>query len=159
MAAEARFRPTRRQVVGRGLYLGVLLAATALLAALLAGASGLVTVAGWAWPGLVVTPVVTGTLGGLFLRPHVGTRISSAGIAVMSPRGPAVESWDRIADVRAERRGSRTAVSVYLEAGGCVQLPAPYSGELLAADPHFELKVATLTHLWRSHKFGGVPTL
>jgi hypothetical protein len=159
MAAEARFRPTRRQAVGRGLYLGVLVAAGALLAALLAGASGLLTLAGWAWAALVVAPPVAGTLGGLALRPRSGTRLSTAGVEFMSRFGPAVEPWQHIIDVRAERRGSRTVISLYRQEGGCVQLPAPYSGELLAADPQFELKVATLTHLWRSRKFGGVPTL
>jgi hypothetical protein len=48
-------------------------------------------------------------------------------------------------------------VSVYLDSGASVQLAAPYSGELFAADPHFELKVFALSHLYRSHRFGGVP--
>ncbi|GAA3343386.1 hypothetical protein GCM10020358_42410 [Amorphoplanes nipponensis] len=76
----------------------------------------------------------------------------------MTPFGAGVQPWSRVVDLRAERRGARTVVSVYLESGASVQLRAPYSGELFAADPQFELKVFALSHLWRSHRFGGVPS-
>jgi len=48
-------------------------------------------------------------------------------------------------------------LALYLR-GEAVQLRAPYSGELFAADPRFERKVSALSQLWRSHRFGGVPS-
>jgi hypothetical protein len=83
-----------------------------------------------------------------------GTEICARGIRT---EARVVEPWSRVVDLRAERRGARTVVSVYLDSGASVQLAAPYSGELFAADPHFEMKVFALSHLWRSHRFGGVP--
>jgi hypothetical protein len=59
--------------------------------------------------------------------------------------------------MRAERRGGRTVVSVYLDSGASVQLQAPYSGGLFAADPRFEAKMFALSYIWRSHRFGGLP--
>jgi hypothetical protein len=76
----------------------------------------------------------------------------------VTPFGAGVEPWSHVVDLRAERRGKRTVVSVYLESGASVQLQAPYTGEFFAADPQFELKVFALSHLWRSHRFGGVPS-
>jgi hypothetical protein len=38
-----------------------------------------------------------------------------------------------------------------------VQLPAPYHGGLLGADPQFERKLFALAVLWRSHRIGRPP--
>ncbi len=150
--SAARFRPTWRQALGRGLYLGALLsvpgAAIALVATLAAVAPPSTS---WTLP---VVLAVAGSAAGVLRGRRCGTEITARGIRT-APR--TVEPWSRVVDLRAERRGARTVVSVYLESGASVQLPAPYSGELFAADPQFELKVFTLANLWRSHRFGGLP--
>ncbi|MFI5491246.1 hypothetical protein [Actinoplanes sp. NPDC051859] len=154
----ARFRPTWLQALGRGLYLGVVLAVVALAA----GVIGAVLLgeappgAVWAWLG--GSPPVAGAVGGVLLRPRVATEIGRDGIRTVTPFGAGVQPWSRVVDLRAERRGARQVVSVYLETGASVQLAAPYSGELFAADPQFESKVFALSHLWRSHRIGGVPS-
>ena len=161
-AEPARFRPTWQQALGHGLYLGALVSGVGVSAAVLATAAGLAwTAAGgppaWVWPLLAFGPPLAGALGGVLLRRRLGTEIDAGGIRTVTPFGRGVEPWSRVVDLRAERRGARTVVSVYLDSGASVQLAAPYSGELFAADPQFELKVLALAHLWRSHRFGGVP--
>ena len=151
-ASPARFRPTWQQALGRGLYLGVLTSVLAVSIAL-----PVVFVVGppnWLWAALTFAPPLAGLLGGMLLRRRSGTEIDARGIRTAA-RG--VEPWSRVVDLRAERRGARTVVSVYLDSGASVQLAAPYSGELFAADPQFEMKVFALSHLWRSYRFGGVP--
>ena len=155
-AEPARFRPTRQQALGRGLYLGALVAIIGVSAAVLAAAA----VGGppsSVWLLLAAGPPLLGALGGALLRRRLGTEIDAAGIRTVTPFGEGVEPWNRVVDLRAERRGARTVVSVYLDSGASVQLAAPYSGELFAADPRFELKLFALSQLWRSHRFGGVP--
>ncbi|MEV6595436.1 hypothetical protein AB0M36_01075 [Actinoplanes sp. NPDC051346] len=153
----ARFRPTWPQALGRGLYVGVLLSCLLVVVAVIAAvvADG---PPGWAWPWLAGGPPVAGAVGAALLRPRLGTEIGRDGIRTVTPFGAGVEPWSRVVDLRAERRGARTVVSVYLESGASVQLRAPYSGELFAADPQFESKVFALSHLWRSHRIGGVPS-
>jgi hypothetical protein len=152
----AQFVPTRQQTLARGMYLGVL-----------GSIAGLITTAAavhltawtappaWMWPLLAFGPPLAGALAGVLLRRRSRTDIDAGGIR--TPFGPGIEPWSRVVDLRAERRGARTVVSVYLESGASVQLRAPYSGGLFAADPRFELKVFALSHLWRSHRFGGLP--
>ncbi|GGQ56882.1 hypothetical protein [Couchioplanes azureus] len=158
----ARFRPTWRQALGRGLYGGVLLSLVALAVAAVAAAVDLVWAGlappGWAWLLLAVAPSAAGAVAGLLLRPWMATEIGREGIRTVTPFGAGVQPWSRVVDLRAERRGARTVVSVYLESGASVQLRAPYSGGLFAADPQFESKVFALWHLWRSHRIGGVPS-
>ncbi|HEU4346388.1 MAG TPA: hypothetical protein VFR35_01245 [Actinoplanes sp.] len=147
----ASFRPTWQQALARGLYLGALAALICLLAALpvaiFAQPSPVL------WLALMIGPPVAGLLGGVLGR-RSGTEITARGIRTAAR---AVEPWSRVVDLRAERRGARTVVSVYLDSGASMQLAAPYSGEFFAADPQFELKVFALSHLWRSHRFGGLP--
>jgi len=163
VAAPARFRPTWQQALGHGLYLGVLVSITGvgggLLAAPVAGA--LLDVdqpPHWLWPVLAFGPPVLGAAGGVLLGRRLGIEIDAGGIRTVTPFAGGVEPWSAVVDLRAERRGARTVVSVYLETGASVQLRAPYSGGLFAADPQFELKVFALSHLWRSYRFGGVPS-
>jgi hypothetical protein len=156
-AEPARFRPTWQQALGRGLYLGAVLSVIGLSAALLASWTSAQAPPGWIWALLAFLPSVAGALGGVLLRPRLGTEVDACGIRTITPFGCGVEPWSRVVDLRAERRGARTVVSVYLDSGASVQLAAPYSGELFAADPQFELKLFTLSHLWRSHRIGGVP--
>jgi hypothetical protein len=153
----ASFRPTWRQALGRGLYLGVLISALALTAALILTAlPGPVVSAPPVrlWLLLVLGPPVAGAAGGVLLGRRSGTEITARGIRTAARP---VQPWSRVVDLRAERRGSRTVVSVYLDSGASVQLAAPYSGEWFAADPRFELKVFALAQLWRNHRFGGLP--
>jgi hypothetical protein len=151
-APPARFRPTWQQALGRGLYLGVLGSVLGLTAAV--PAAIFAEPPGHLWLLLLFVPPAAGALGGVLLGRRTGTEISARGIRTATR---AVEPWSRVVDMRAERRGARTVVSVYLESGKHLQLAAPYSGEWFAADPQFELKVFALSHLWRSHRFGGVP--
>ena len=149
-ASAARFRPTWQQALGRGLFLGALLAVLGVTIALI------VTLTATPPPGLWALPAVLAAAGvpaGVLLRRRGGAEVTARGIRTAT----SVEPWSRVVDLRAERRGARTVVSVYLESGASLQLAAPYSGELFAADPQFELKVFTLADLWRSHRFGGVP--
>jgi hypothetical protein len=105
------------------------------------------------WAAMTVAPCVGGGLGGVAVGRVTGTQISARGIRTRSVFAP----WDEVVDLRAERRGGRTVVSVYLDSGASVQLQAPYSGGLLADDPRFEGKMFALSALARSHRFGGLP--
>jgi hypothetical protein len=145
---EAAFTPTWRQALRHGLFSGSLvgLAGALLSVAIAPPASPL-------WLALATTSLLAGMVGGALVGRR-GTRIDAGGIRSARSHEP----WSRVVDLRAERRGARTVVSVYLESGASLQLAAPYSGEgLLAADPQFDLKVSALSHLWRSHRIGGVP--
>jgi len=161
--APACFRPTWQQALSHGLYLGVLVSITGvgggLFAALVAGALlDAELPPHWLWPVLAFGPPVLGGAAGVLLGRRLGTEIDAGGIRTVTPFARGVEPWSRVVDMRAERRGARTVVSVYLDTGASLQLRAPYSGGLFAADPQFELKVFALSHLWRSYRFGGVPS-
>jgi hypothetical protein len=153
----ARFNPTWQQALGRGLYRGVLGSVLVTMLTILAwAAKGAPPL--WWWALVLVLPPAAGGLAGLFLGLRSGTEIGSEGIRTVTPFAQGVEPWSSVVDLRAERRGPRTVVSVYLDSGASLQLRAPYSGELFAADPQFEMKVFALSHLWRSHRIGGVPS-
>jgi hypothetical protein len=106
---------------------------------------------------LAVGPPAVGAEITLFTGLRTGTQVSAGGIRTRSPFVDGVAPWSRVVDLREERRGARTVVSVYLDSGASVQLTAPYSGGLFASDPQFERKMFTLSHLWRSNRFGGLP--
>ncbi|MEU4159906.1 hypothetical protein [Actinoplanes sp. NPDC026670] len=155
-ASPATFRPTWQQGLGHGLYLGVLGAVASvmtgvMIALLWSGPPG------WTWAVLILTPLVIGAVAGLVAGHRTGVEVGARGIRTSSVFEEGVAPWSRVVDLRAERRGRRTVVSVYLDSGASVQLHAPYSGGLFAADPQFELKLFALSHLWRSHRFGGLP--
>jgi hypothetical protein len=152
----ARFNPTWQQALGRGLYRGVLGSIVSTMLTILTWAAfGPPPV--WWWGLTVLAPLAAGGLTGLFLGRRNGTEIGAEGIRTVTPFAQGVEPWSSVVDLRAERRGARTVVSVYLDSGASLQLRAPYSGELFAADPQFEMKVFALWNLWRSHRIGGVP--
>jgi hypothetical protein len=156
-ASPATFRPTRQQGVARGLYLGALTSVAAVTVALLATLAALTAPPSWLWAVLAFGPPVPGALLGVLVRRRTGTQICPGGIRTLSVAGDGLAPWHRVVDLRAERRGARTVVSVYLDSGASLQLRAPYSGEFFAADPQFESKMFALSHLWRSHRFGGLP--
>jgi hypothetical protein len=154
-ASPATFRPTWQQALGRGLYLGALLSVVGVTAAVLAAA--MVPPPPWLWALVVFLPPVVGAAISPLVGRRTGTQICAGGIRTLSVFADGLAPWSRVVDMRAERRGGRTVVSVYLDSGDSVQLQAPYSGGLFAADPHFERKMFALSHLWRSHRFGGLP--
>ena len=161
-ASPATFRPTWQQALAHGLYLGALVAvvsvtATAIAAVAAAGWAGVVALPSWFWTASAFGPPVLGALFGPLVRRRTGTQICAGGIRTLSVFADGIAPWNRVVDLRAERRGGRTVVSVYLDSGASMQLRAPYSGGLFAADPHFESKMFALSHLWRSHRFGGLP--
>lgn len=148
---DASFRPTRRQAFGRGLYLGMIISALALL-------SGVVVHPPvWVWALLAFGPPLTGGLSGVLVGWRTRVQVGAGGIRVRSMFADALAPWHRVVDLREERRGGRTVVSVYLDSGASLVLQAPYSGGLFAADPRFEVKMFALSHMWRSHRFGGLP--
>lgn len=154
---DASFRPTWQQALGRGLYRGVLAAIGVSLITVLLVLAEALEPSGALWAVMVVGLPAVGALAGLLVGRVTGTQVSARGIRTVSVFHGGVASWDEVVDLRAERRGSRTVVSVYLDSGANVQLQAPYSGGLFAADPKFEGKMFALSHLWRSHRFGGLP--
>ncbi len=133
--------------MGRGLYLGAILAAVSLGVAVLAGSPS------WAWVLTLAGPPLAGAAGGLMAGRRAGIQICAGGIRTRSGLAP----WRHVVDLREERRGGRTVVSVYLDSGASLVLQAPYSGGLFAADPRFEVKMFALSYMWRSHRFGGLP--
>ncbi|GLY04662.1 MULTISPECIES: hypothetical protein [Actinoplanes] len=155
-ASPATFRPTWQQVLGHALYLGALSASASLATGVILSIVWLEPdePPGWVWPLLLVLPGLLGAALGAVSGRRVGVEVGVRGIRTASEEAP----WSQVVDLRAERRGRRNVVSVYLDSGESVQLAAPYSGGLFAADPLFELKVFRLSHLWRSHRFGGVPS-
>jgi hypothetical protein len=159
-----RFRPTWRQALGRGMWVGLLVTgALALtgLAALLAP-----VVAHWLtgvephrvvplriWWVLTV-PVPLGALAGVLLRRRVGADLDSAGAwSVPGALGDSAP-WRRVVEVRMERRGRRTVVALPLVDGSIVRLRAPYDGHLLGRDPDFERKQFRIRLLWETHRYG-----
>jgi hypothetical protein len=160
-ASPATFRPTRQQALGHGLYLGTLVSAIGVVAALAATAALAWADAAepppWLWAALAFGPPGAGAVIGILVGRRTGTQICAGGIRTLSFFAEGLAPWNRVVDMRAERRGGRTVVSVYLDSGASVQLRAPYSGGLLSADPQFEVKMFALSHIWRSHRFGGLP--
>jgi hypothetical protein len=162
-ASAATFRPTWQQALGRGLYLGALLSVVGVTAVVfatvlaLAWSPSLVPPPPWLWAVLALVAPVAGAVIGPLVGRRTGTQICAGGNRTLSVFADGLAPWSRVVDLRAERRGGRTVVSVYLDSGASVQLQAPYSGGLFAADPHFETKMFALSHLWRTHRFGGLP--
>jgi hypothetical protein len=161
--ASPTFRPTWPQALGRGLYLGSLVSVAGITVALLVTVALLAWTEGaappaWLWALLAFGPPVTGMLIGALFGRLRGVQICPGGIRTVSAWSTSETArWNQVVDLRAERRGGRTVVSLYLESGRSLQLQAPYSGELLGADPRFEGKMFALSSVWRSHRFGGLP--
>jgi hypothetical protein len=155
-ASPATFRPTGRQALARGLYLGSLASAAGFAVAVLAAL--LLSWEGWIWVTAAFVPAPAGGVLGLLIVRRTGTQLNARGIRTLSAfTGDGLAPWGDVVDMRAERRGGRTVVSVYLDGGASVQLHAPYSGGFFAEDPQFESKMYALSNIWRSHRFGGLP--
>jgi hypothetical protein len=160
---EAAFRPTVRQALGHGLYVGGLIGLT--LATAGAVAAAVWWGAGEREPdhtglgllGIAVLPTLLGALVGLVAGSWIGTDADGRGIHRVPsvPRSASHRSlapWPEIVDIREERRRNRTIVAIYLDTGAVLSLRAPYDGRLLAHDPAYERKVFTLLNLWETHR-------
>lgn len=144
------FRPTHAQAFGHGAYLGGLVGVGAGL--ILFGMSILYGMTTWIPVVPIVIGGVLGGLSGLFFGRDAGADIDDLGIYAV-PRGIGGNAqWQRVAELRTERRGGRTRVTVFTDSGAFVRLRAPYSGRLLAADPEFERKLFMLRNLWETHR-------
>jgi len=150
-AVLARFRPTRRQVLGRrlrtgcavGAGMGALLGVPALV-----GPAPLATV----WLLGTLLPVAAGFAGGL-VGGRDAAEVTLDDRGVRTPAGPRpVILWADIVDVYTERSGDCTVAALRLGSGAVVRLPAPYDGRLLARDAAFEDKLFTLRQLWETHR-------
>jgi hypothetical protein len=107
----------------------------------------------WAWliSALVVPTAIAAVVGGTS-DVRIGVDADDLGIHSVPPQPRSFGPWAAIADIRVERRRSRTVVVLYLESGAVLRLRAPYDGLLLSRDPRFERKFFTLLNLWETHR-------
>ncbi len=154
----ATFRRTRPQALGHGLFLGAVVGSLLFAAGLVATLVRDVTAHSvWPYPWLwlllaVVLPVVIGGLIGTLTGSRTGVDADDLGIHSVPPLPRSFGPWPAIADIRAERRHSRTVVAIYLESGAVLRLRAPYDGRMLGRDPRFERKIFMLLNIWEAHR-------
>ncbi|MFC7545570.1 hypothetical protein [Plantactinospora sp. GCM10030261] len=172
-AVLARFQPTWRQAFARGLAAGALLLAAGLsiagMALLLVPDEPAGRDVGRPATGRSVphrfgpTVLLAGAPPGLGLfmavahRRWATARLDVSGMRTGGGRRGGFVPWDRVTDIRAERRRRRTVVVVYGADGVVRRLRAPYDGELLAHDPRFERKLFLIQHLWETHRSWSIP--
>src|SRR5690242_14192152 len=103
----ASYRPTPRQALARGLYLGALWALVLAVCGLLVRL--FLTGAGARWllelVGIVLVGAVVGGLTGLVRCRRCGTEVDDRGVCAVG-----YPSWPDVVDLRAERRGGRIEV-------------------------------------------------
>jgi hypothetical protein len=152
-------RPTRAQALGHGAYLGGLIGVAVGGALLVLVAGGVVTrFGGWyAAVGPLVAGLAVGGLAGVAFGRDEGVDIDDLGIHLLPRTGETSLRWQAVDDLRAERRGGRIHVAVYLNTGQIARLGAPYDGKLLAGDPAFERKLFMLRNLWETHRYTRAP--
>jgi len=155
--ALARYRPTPLQAAIWGAWRG--LAAGSALAVVLVALALAMRPGGWGVAAALVVPatagVVVGAAAGLVRGPRVGVDADDVGLRLRPPAPPGFIGWTEVADIRAERRGARTVIAVYLDSGLVSPLRAPYHGRWLSADPQFERKLFALRNLWETHRSWG----
>jgi hypothetical protein len=162
-AALASFRPTARQALAFGLYVGALATlALALIAALAILALPMVdAVAGTAldidalpafiWLA-VLAPLPLALVASLVAARTLGADCDELGVNGLPLALDGFAPWKLVVNVRAERRRRRTVVAVHLDDGTILRLRAPYNGEILARDPEFEGKLFKIRQLWEVHR-------
>lgn len=150
----AEFRLTWRQALVRGLRWGGLGSAAVLV--IVTSVPGERELSELVWIAVLV-PLPLGALCGTATRFRVLTRLDETGIRSRSFGPRAFVSWHSAIAVRAERRGARTLVAVYLVDGSTLRLRAPYDGGPLDRDPRFEQKLVLIGQLWEAHLYGNPP--
>lgn len=151
------FRPTVTQALARGGCLGGFAGFGGCLVVLCLVILGVPNGMGAPrWLVIVAAPVVVGiavgAVSGLAFGREEGADIDNLGIHPVPPADAGYAPWQRIQDIRSERRGGRTHVSVYYGSGQVERLRAPYDGRLLAGDREFERKLFMLRNLWETHR-------
>jgi hypothetical protein len=154
----ASFRRTHSQALGHGIFVGlvagaVLAGATviAFLVRRIAGGHGPPYTSMWLIFAFMM-PLIVGVLIGGSLGTRVGADADDLGVHVVPRPLNSFSGWPAITDIRAERRGQRTVIMLYMDNGTAVRLPAPYSGPILAHDASLERKFFTLLNLWETHR-------
>jgi hypothetical protein len=150
-----RFRPTRTQAVGRGVFVGLLAGAAGAVLMLVALAAGLDRPVLPVWLAVAAPLLVGAVAGGLLamaLGRDEGADVNDLGIQPVPADTGRFVAWASVQDLRVERRDGRAQVAVYLDTGQVSRLRAPYDGRLLAADPEFERKLFMLRNLWETHR-------
>jgi hypothetical protein len=152
------YRRTRRQALGRGMFIGGVIGVLLFVGGIVVAVARAATTGG-TWPhesfilfSLLLVPTAFGTLAGALSGVRSGVDADELGIHSVPPLPRSFGSWPAIADIRAERRRSKTIVAVYLESGAVLRLRAPYDGQMLAHDPRFERKFFALLNLWEAHR-------
>src|SRR5919199_2991760 len=124
----ASYRPTPRQALARGLYLGGLcalgLAVSGLLVWLFLAGVGV----RWlpALAAVTLAGAVLGGVAGLVRCRRRGTEVDDRGVCAVG-----YPSWPDVVDLRAERRGGRSEGPGYPHGGAWVGVAPPYHGGLL----------------------------
>jgi hypothetical protein len=163
VAVKITFRPTTRQVLGRALFLSGL----SLFAALVPAVAYMLAVGHW-YRYLLLALFLFAIAVALGAA-HAGARgrgvvLDERGIhplkAVASQKHTErFAAWTDIADIRAERRASRTVPVVYLldPEQKPWRLQAPYSGRVLSTDDELDEKIFVMRSLWDAYKRGLPP--
>lgn len=164
MAVKITFRPTPRQVLGRALFLSSL----SLVAALVPAVSYMFAVGHWyrlTLLGLFLIALAVALAVAYAGTRHRGVALDERGIHPLETREVERRSsrfvaWTDIADIRAERRASRTVPVVYLKDPGQKpwRLQAPYSGRGLSVDDALDEKIFVMRSLWEGYKRGLPPS-
>ncbi|WP_205328107.1 hypothetical protein [Glycomyces sp. YM15] len=163
MAVKITFRPTTRQVLGRALFLSGL----SLFAALVPAVAYMLAVGRWYHYTLLalVLVAIAVALGVAYAGARGrGVVLDERGVhplkAVASQKHTErFAAWTDIADIRAERRASRTVPVVYLldPEQKPWRLQAPYSGRALSTDDDLDEKIFVMRSLWDAYKRGLPP--
>ncbi|MDA1366787.1 hypothetical protein [Glycomyces algeriensis] len=163
MAVKITFRPTTRQVLGRALFLSGL----SLFAALVPAVAYMLAVGHWYHYTLLALFLFA--IGVALGAAYAGARgrgvvLDERGIhplkAVASQKHTErFAAWTDIADIRAERRASRTVPVVYLldPEQKPWRLQAPYSGRVLSTDDELDEKIFVMRSIWDAYKRGLPP--
>lgn len=164
MAVKITFRPTTRQVLGRALFLSTL----SLVAALVPAVAYMLAVGHWYHYTLLALFLVAiaVALGVAYAGArNRGVVLDERGIhplkAVAAQKHTErFAAWTDVADIRAERRASRTVPVVYLldPEQKPWRLQAPYSGRGLSVDDELDEKIFVMRSIWDAYKRGLPPS-
>jgi hypothetical protein len=164
VAVKITFRPTSRQVLGRALFLSTL----SLVAALVPALAYMLAVSRWyrfTLLGLFLFAVAVALAVAYAGARHRGVMLDERGIHPLEVRDierrtSRYVAWTDVADIRAERRASRTVPVVYLldPAQKPWRLQAPYSGRGLSVDDALDEKIFVMRSMWEGYKRGLPPS-